>query len=166
MSVEIPKDPELVSEVDKALDAFEKDLAGLPKLISEEAPIYLYMSLEDLRKKTPDELSEICLMLNRYSLNLQRVMNRLRAWERWCVSSLDSMEARYIPDVPDRYGFNERPKIARHNPEPCKKINEFLRKTQMQLLRLDGVPNQIRIIADSIKDLKFAAIRREKEYAR
>ena len=161
----LPNDPEFVQKIDEALDQFENDLAGLPKWTKQEAPKYLYVNIDELRKKTPDELSEAVVILNQYALNVQRLTNKLRAWERYCYSLLDTYEARHIPDIPPGYGFNERAKMARNNPEVCKRLNEFLRKTKMQLDRLDGVPNQVKIIADSIREMKFVALRREKSYA-
>lgn len=165
MNNDLPPDPEFVEPINQALDKFEEEVAKLPKWTHIEVPKYLYMNVSDLAKKSPDELTEAVFMLNQYSFNVQRTINKLRAWERWCNASLDSLEAKFLEEVPPSYGFNERPKIARHKPEPCKKINEFLRKIRMQLDRLYDLPNQIKIIADSIRDIKFVALRKEKEYA-
>jgi hypothetical protein len=162
---ELPADPDFVPEIDATLDKFEQELGGLPKWSNAEAPKYLYMNVTDLGKKSPEELSEAAFALNQYALNLQRLINKLRGWERWCIARLDQLEAYYLLSVPQNYGFNERTKMARHNPEPCKKINEYLRKIRMQLDRLYEMPSQIKVMSESVRDIKFAAIRREKEFA-
>jgi hypothetical protein len=40
-----------------------------------------------------------------------------------------------------------------------------LRKIRMQLDRLYEMPSQIKVMSESVRDIKFAAIRREKEFA-
>ncbi len=157
------ENPDFTKEIDKALDAYEKQ-QGIPIWERMDAPEYLSMNIDVLRKKTADELAEATYALNQYAFNLQRVINKNKAWQRWAISKLDELEAYYLQDVPDRYGFNERPKIARHQPELCKKINEFLRTIDMRLNRLYDFPSQIKAISDSIRELRFAAIRRDKEY--
>lgn len=166
MLKELPEDPSFVKDIDESLDKFEQDLCGLPKWSNMNPPQYLYMNISDLSKKSPDELSEAIFALNQYGMNIQRLINRLRAWERWCLSRLDQLEAHYILEVAPCFGFNERPKLARFNPEPCKKIHEFLRKIRMQIDRTWDLPAQIKIMSDSVKDLKFTALRREQAYAR
>lgn len=166
MAKDLPADPEFVVDIDQTLDKFEQELGGLPKWNNIDAPKYLYMNVSDLGKKAPEELSEAVFALNQYGLNIQRLINRLRAWERWCIARLDELEASYIQDIPPTYGFNERSKMARHNPEACKKINAYLRKIRMQLDRVYDIPSHIKVMSESVRDIKFAAIRREKEYAR
>ena len=166
MPKELPEDPSFVAEIDATLDKFEQESAGLPRWVTMEAPKYLYMNVADLGKKSPEELSEAVFSLNQYAMNVQRLINKLRSWDRWSVAQLDQLEAYYIEHVSTQYGYNERPKMARHNPEPCKKINEFLRKIRMQMDRLYDIPNQVKMMSESIRDIKFANMRREKEYAR
>ncbi len=162
--IEFSEDLEITKEIDDALDQFEQDLAGLPKWQKTEIPNYFYMDVTDLAKKTPEELSEAVFRLNQHALNVQRLINKLKAWDRWCVSKLDELEAKYIMDIPTTYGYNERPKLARNTPENCKKINRYLRKTRMEMDRIWGMPEAMRYMAQNINDLKFAALRREKQY--
>jgi hypothetical protein len=156
-------DDDYRSEIDKVLDEFEKQ-AGLPEFKKIECPAYLTMALEDLRKKSPDQLSEAVFEIAQYSLYIQRLINRNKAWQRWALSRIDEIAASELPNIGTNYGFNERVLIAKNSPELCKRINAFLRKTEMQLNRLYGVPDNIKFMADCIRDMKFAAIRKEKGY--
>lgn len=150
-------------EIEKALEAFEAQL-GLPKPQEMSAPRYLTMSVVELRAKSPEELSEAVFEINQYSLYIQRIINRNRGWERWAKSKLNEVAASYLPKVSGHYGFNERELICKNTPSLCKHLNAFLRKVGMELDRLYDLPNQLKNMADTIRELKFIALRREKNY--
>jgi hypothetical protein len=161
----VEEDPKFIEEIDNLLDKYEQEMAGLGKWGRRDVPVYLDMPPEQVRKKTADELVEAVFLLNQYATNIQRLINRKRAWERCIKARLDELEARYIPDIPPQYGYNERPKLARHNPELCQRLNKFLRKVQMEADVLYGIPDHIHKVADSLRDMKFIALKREKAYA-
>ena len=149
------------NEIEEALNKFE-DSIGLPRLQKIEAPTYLNMNVGELRKKSVIELSEASIELNRYSFYIQRIINKNKGWERWAKSRSDEVTAILIPKLPQYYGFNERELIARTRHPLSQKINKFLTQIRLELDRLYDVPNQIKIISDSIKDLKFATMREDK----
>jgi len=165
MSNEFNDLPEDVAydQINEAIKQFEKQEAGLPDWSKSEAPKYLEMSIEQLRKKTPDELSEAVLELNRYAFNIQRLLNQKKGWERWAKSKLDELTAHNIQNISDSFGYNERPMIAKFGSENCRKLNKFLRKIEMQIIRLQELPFYIRCIAENIRDIKFLSLKREKE---
>ena len=146
-------------------DAFEKyeKRYSLPQLQFDEAPEYITMPLEQLRKKTPDELSEAVVILNRYALYIQKMSNEETSWEIWAQSMLDDAVGNLLPNISKEYGYNERPMIARTSHPVCKKLTQFLREVRMKKTRLSYIPAEIHKIADNIKDMKFIALRREKE---
>lgn len=155
----------LEAEIEEALSKYENEI-GLSPNYKVEEPKCLSLSLEEIRKKTPEQLSEFIYEINKYSIYIQRILNNNKAWERWCKSKLDELTAHYIPEVNGQYGFNERILMARHNPTICKKLNQFMREIGMKIDRLYTIPNDLKVMSDSIKDLKFSMIRREKDYAR
>lgn len=148
--------------IDEALDKFEYEIAGLHRLDTMKAPEYLYMSIDVLRKKSPEELAEAFILINQYSLYIQRIINRNKAWERWAKSKLEEVACFYLPEVDMRFGSYERMQIAKNSPQICKRLNSFIRNVSMQSERLHDVPNNIKLIADSIRELKFIAMRKEK----
>jgi hypothetical protein len=156
-------DEQYIKEIEDILDNYESKL-GLPAQQKMNAPAYLTMSLAELRKKSPDELAEAVFEINQYSLFIQREINKNRAWLAWSKSKLNELAAGYLPEVGGHYGFNERELIAKNSPPMCKRLNAFTRKINMELERMYGVPDQIRAMADSINDMKYAAIRREKNF--
>lgn len=162
MSNEFIIDNEHRKEVEEALVEFEKQTLGLPQIDKMEAPKVLSMSMEELRRKTPEELTECYIELIQYSLFIQRSINRHKCWERWGLSKLDEVAAYYLPDISPTFGFNERMLMAKNNPALCKELNSFIRNIRMRVDRLYDVPSQINKFADSIKDMKFANMRREK----
>lgn len=163
MPDKLPDDPSWVNDIDSELDKFEQEIAGLPIWKKVVAPEYLSITVDELRRKDPEQLNEALFVLNQYALNIQRLINRLRAWERWTYSSLDALEAFYISETDQYLGWQARSKQARNNPERCKKIGEFQRKIKMQLDRLNGLPEHVHKIAESIRDFKFLALKRERE---
>ncbi len=154
-----------VAKVESVLDAFESEEASFPSFRKVEYPECLGLSIDELRKRSPEELACYAYEIGQYCLYLQRLMNRNRALEKWAKAKLDELTARYLLDIGQGFGFNERMLMARHNPPACQRLNTFLRKKTMELERLSYIPDQIRIIADSIRDLRFIALKREKEYS-
>lgn len=153
-----------VENIDALLDKYEQENGGLPKWQVLKTPIWLDMSIEELRKKSPDELTEATIELNRYIFSLDRLIGRQRAWKRWGESKLNEYTSENLPKIGDNYGWNERMLMARTLPEECKKIQRFLREIDMKLERLYQTPQNVKAICDSIKDMKFAQIRKEKQY--
>jgi hypothetical protein len=153
-----------VQQIDELMEKYETSVVGLPLVGKMEAPKYLSMSLEDLKKRTADELSEAYFSLNQYALYVQRLINKSKSWERWIFLKKDEIAAHYIPELPTYLGFNERELIAKNNPQICKKLNSFLRQVRLELDRLYDIPQNIRFMAEAIKDMKFLALRREKSF--
>jgi hypothetical protein len=164
MPLEIKLNGKTTDEIDQALDEYERQ-KGLPEFKKLDAPNYIYMNLNDLRKKTPEELSEAVIEIHQYQMYLQRLINRERAWERFCKNKIEEIAATEVQKIDNRFSGYERMQIARNSPEVCRKLNSFLREISMKLDRLDKVPDNLKLIADSIRDLKFEAIRKEKIYA-
>lgn len=152
-----------VEEIDDVLDKYEQEKAGLPPLTKMQGPEYLNIPLEQLRKKTLQELSEATVLLSQYRLYLQRRINRNKAWEKWIINKLDELTAYHLQQISSDYGFNERPIIARNSPEICKKLNSYLREIRMEMERLYDTPQNIGFLIEAIRDMKFMAMRRDKD---
>lgn len=151
-----------LEEIDNFLDKYENEHIGLPNRKQSKAPKYLEASIEDLRKKTPEELAEAALELSLYALEVDRKISLERARERWAKIKLDELTAHFLKDIPSRYGWNERTLIARNDPEPCKALNMILKEIEMKLARLYNIPKHIEIISKCIDNLRFIALKREK----
>lgn len=161
MSSDFRIDQKVREEIEEALVEFEKQ-CGMPPLTKVEAPAYITMNLEDLRRKTPEELAEAQFLLAQYGLYVQRELNRQKAWERWGKAKSDELAAHFIPNIGQGFGYNERELMARNNHELCKTLNAFLRKVRMQIDIMYDVPNHIKFISDSIREIRFSALKREK----
>lgn len=159
------------------MDSIEKQLEDTVKFIEEytkssgldfakevKAPECLYFTVEQIKKLDTEQLTEYSYMVNLYSLHVQSVINKNRALERWLKTKIDDFAAEYLPEVDPRHGFNERVLIARTKPEICKRLNDILRTTSAKLDILHDIPNHIKIMADCIKEFKFLAFKKEKEY--
>jgi len=148
--------------VEQALEEFELQIGAMfAETIPE--PVCLYMSLEQLRKKSPDELAEYTLELHRYGLYLHRIINKLKAWDRWGTSVLKEAMALEIPKL-QGYSWSERETLLNNSSEACRNINKFLREVRLKVDRLTGVPEHIKMIAESMRDMKFLALNREKQW--
>lgn len=150
-----------IDEINSVLDEFEKS-SGLPALESMKPPTVLNTNIEDLKKKTAEELIEYGWLINQYSLYIQRLINKNKAMERWAKCKLDELTAYYIPQIEGSFGWNERTLMARTTPEACRKLNKFLRIISMRIDRLYEVPANIKVMADTVKELRFLAFKREK----
>src|SRR6476661_7122701 len=124
-----------VKEIEEGLELYEEQM-GIPKRQVVAPPQCLSMSLEDLRKKTPEDLVEYSLELMRYAGSIDRLIGQNNAWKRWILSKLDEYTSDNIPNISGSYGFNERILMARNGPDICKKLNSFLREIEMRLSRL------------------------------
>jgi hypothetical protein len=163
-SEEFKINEEVRVEIEKALVEFEKQ-AGLPGLQPMEAPACLSMSLQELRKLSPEQLAEASFEIGQYAWYIQRLINKNKSWERWAKSRLGEIAASLLPQIGGHYGFNEREQISKNTHPLCRELNAFMRKIGMEIDRLYNVPNDIRVIGESIRDLRFSAMRREKDYA-
>jgi hypothetical protein len=153
-----------VEEIDAFLTSFEKTMGLTPKQ-NVQAPKALSMHLDDIRKRSPDELTQLTYEISQYSLYLRQVINRKKALEKWAKAKLDELAAHYVKDVAPHHGFGERILVAKHNPAICKKLNQFIRKVTLELDTLYAIPDQMQVLSDSIKEMKFIAFRKEKQHA-
>lgn len=154
-----------VARVEVAMQAYEQQKAGLPPLCDMKAPEYLTMKVEDIRKKSPEDLSEAMFQLSQYGFYVQRIINMNRGWERWAKAKIDEAAAATLENLSPNLGYNERELIARHNSPVCKRINQFLRQVRLESDRLYDVPKHISDMVNTIRDIKFAIIRRDKSNA-
>jgi len=154
--------PEHIDKIDSILDKFETEKVGLPKLSKIEAPEYLYMDLKTLNSKNVEQLNNAMFTLNQYGLYLKRVINKNKAWRRWCLSKINEIASHNIPKLDKNLGYNERELIAKHEPEICKRIHKYLREINMELDRLEDLPTFIKSLSDSIREIKFYKIQKEK----
>ena len=161
MSVDFKVNPDHRKVLDKKLEEFET-LHSLNVKTVNQVPKYLDMQPEQVAKLTIDELTEASLALTQYAIHVQRVINKNKSWERWALSKLDDISGSVLPDIGTFYGFNERMLIAKTQPELCQRLNELIREVRMYNDRLYGMPDLICRMADNIKEIKFANLRREK----
>jgi len=153
---------ETQAKLELELDKYEEEQLGLPVLKDHQKPKYLYMSIEELRKVPHQELAEASFELNRYSFYIERVIGKNKAWEKWAKAKLDELMVENLEKVPNRYGYNERPMIAKHGSDACKKLNSFIRELEMKLARLYNVPKHVNIISDSINNIRYSMMHRDK----
>lgn len=166
MSIEIidQKLKDRVVEIEKGLDLFEQNTASLPQFQKVECPTCLSLSTDDLKRRSPEDLIDFSFQINMYLLYLQRLINRTKSLERWGKAKLDEIAAGEIPSIGNEYGFNERMLMAKNQSSICKRLNAFITQRSMELDRLHYVPEQIKIISETIRDMRFVAMKKEKQY--
>lgn len=147
--------------IDKELDRFEEERLKLAPWTVRDRPRILDMPIDQISKKTAQELAEASYEIRQYNLNLQRLSNRLYAWIKWCNLKLDELASYYVTEVPDNYGWNIKWNMARHNPEICQKINESLRKLTMEFETMRDIGKHIESLAGSIDSIRFTNYKRE-----
>lgn len=152
-----------INDLEESIQSIENS-CGLDFIREIKPPDYLKLSIDQIKKKNIEELTEISYVINMYSFHVQSVINKNRAIERWAKSKLDQVAAFYLPNIDQSHGFNERVLIAKNNSKAALKLNELIRQVSIRLDVLYNVPEQIRVIADSIKEFKFLAIRKDKEH--
>jgi len=153
-----------IVEINDLLDKMEAE-HNLPPNTAVQYPECLSMNITELRKKTAEDLSEYGLEINRYCLYLQRVINKKRAIGRWAKAKLDEVQAFYITEIGTGFGYNERPVIARYNFAYCQQLNQVIRQMDLEENRFWDVITNIRAMNGNLTDLKFNAMRKEKEYS-
>lgn len=158
-------DDNFVKEIEDFMKAVEERSAGLKEPQTVEAPECLTAPLEALRRMSFVQLGECSYELAQYNMYINRQINQKRAWIKWLRSRHDQAAAIEIPNISGNYGFNERVMIAKNNPTICRKIANFQRKIQLELDMIESIPQCVRFIADSIKDIKLSRISEEKHGA-
>lgn len=151
-------------KIEELLEEYQKQIR-MPQMAKIEPPDCITISLDDLRKKTMEELDEYVFALAQYSFYIQRVINKQNAWRKYLYMKLDEAASDYLPEIDSRHWGQEKMLIAKNRPEICKKLQAFLRQISMELELLNDVPNQIKFISDSIRDIRFSILRREKSNA-
>ena len=151
-------------KITEALEEYESQKAGLPSLGHMDAPEYISMNINILKKKSAYQLCEAAFELRQYALYLQRMLNKEKAWKSWAESKLDEITADELLHIAGHYGWNERMLLAKTQNPICKKLNSFLREVSLHINRLLFIPNEIHKLADTINDLKFAALRLEESF--
>ncbi len=154
---------ELIKEIEAALEEYEKQL-GFDASLNIKPPEYLYMPLEQLRKKDPESLTEAELEIARYGLQIQRVINRHKSWVNWGYSKLNELAAYNLPKVQGTYGYSQQELLAKNSGEAAKTLNKFIREAKLRLDRLTDTPKGIEDIANAIRGMKFVALKREGQH--
>ena len=144
--------------VDESIAKYLEDIAGLHKISAVKEPEALHIALDVLRKKTNEELAEMSLELVRYSMYIQRLINRETAWLRWAESKRDEFAAHALTTIEDGYGWNERMLMAQNSPQSCSILNRMLREIQMKIASLSYLPNEIKKIGECIKDIRLSRL--------
>ena len=152
-----------IKEIEDALVKYETETCGLPLKQKMEAPKYLFMSIEELRKLGIDEVTEATYIIAQYSFYIQRLINQNSSWMKWAKLKIDEVSSHYIFEVDKYLGSYERMHVAKHGPEICKRLNSILRMCSARVERLHATPENIKIIADSLKDFKFTLLRKMKD---
>jgi hypothetical protein len=154
-----------ITEIDKVIDEYEEKnkinlLIDSPDNVELK---YLNMSLDDLSKLTLENITNAIYILNRYALYVQRILNKNKAYERWALAKIEESASLHIEELKDmNLGWNERMLIAKNKPPMCQKLNKFLRIIRIKNDRMYDVPQSIYRIADSLRDIKFAKMQKEK----
>lgn len=148
-------------QIDKVLDQFETEKASLPEWKVYMRPSILDMHIDEIRKKTPQELAEASFEIRRYVLNIKRLQNRLSAWKQWGNAKLEEIAASNLINISPEYGWNGRMLLARNSGENCKLMNQFIRKISMELESLNHIPENIEMIAKSVESMRFVNYKKE-----
>jgi len=154
-----------IAAVTKAIEDFESSLVRLPPLAFGDTPECLTLTIDQLRKKTPEQLLEYSFSVAQYSLYVQRCINREQGWLTWLISKLDEAASNEIDKIGNEFGWNERMLMAKHRPVICQVIQRAIRKTQIRLDQIKYLPKEIGRIADLMRDLYFMALRKDKVHA-
>jgi len=155
---------EHIDSVNRILDQFEQEKIGLPKLAKLDAPKYLYMNVNELNQKNVEELNDAIFQLNQYALFIKRSINKHNSWRKWCYSKINEIASANIPRLDKNLGYNERELIAKYQPDSCKIIHRYLRRIDMELTRLDDMPAFIKNLSDSIREIKFYKLNKERNH--
>ncbi len=153
-------------EIEAKVKQYEKDTLAFvdPDNIASH---YMSLKVDEIARKSVEEIVVIYSSIKQYSIFLQREINKERAWLRWFESKADEYAAKFVAELQEnhgnKYGWNERGLIARNQPELMQTINNHMRIIRMKIDRLYGMPDLLQKYADSINDMKFAKIHKERQ---
>lgn len=166
MSIEEEFTFKQIAEINDTLDSYEKEMIGVAKWTKSEIPEYLMMNIEQLRKKTPDELAEAGFLIAQYCMSVGRLIGRNYAFLRWTKLKIDEVTAQNIQETDSSLSWKQRELVAGYTSNISRKLNAFALKINMRLESIRPILDNCKAMGDSIRDLRFAALQRNKEYDR
>lgn len=140
---------EILKEVDAKLDQYEQQL-GLPKLgpfqNESETTALFGMTTAEIRGMSRDEQAEAVLLLQDYTIYLQRVMNREQSRITWCNQTIDRIIAPHVMGYRG-YSVEERRIQAIRDNDAASKVKRLLNEAELRLNRISFLPAKIDALA-------------------
>lgn len=145
-------------DLDAKLDEYEASI-GLPAFSfaqqDEDAKSIMQMSRSQIRKMTATECGESAFILNRFSSNVQRALNREQQMMEWCEENIHRIIAKTVADVKG-YKYEERRPLAILSDDVAVKFDKLRVAAKSRVNRLKFLSNSIQNMARSLDQLQMS----------
>jgi hypothetical protein len=145
-----------------SLERYEKNIYDLEKVQSVKQPDILKEKVSDIARRTSEDISIQMIELAKYALDMRRILNKEKAWRKWAFSKRDEMVAHELSNNEYNLGYSQQQLVATYSSKPLLALNKFIRELDMKIQRLDGTIDDVNRFADTINNLRFTKIQKEK----
>ena len=140
--------------VESMLEEYEKSL-GIDLQFNSNDHGLLNLTIDRLKKMSPEQCGEIAFILSQKSLHLQHEINKQTQRVNWAKTNIDTM----IAGVVDTYGtkytpYENRKTLAIKDNEYTNKLYEVIVKAQQIIDRLSYIPNKIAYMSKTLLELQ------------
>ncbi len=144
---------EKLEEIEQRIDEYSEQLKLSSITPSEDTAKYINLSREDINKLTADECHEAYYSLCKEALCIQYHANLLKTKINWATSCIDFMVADKLSSY-DQYTPSAQKRIlAIKENSAALKLQEFITNSQLKYNLIAYLPEQLKNIADSLKEI-------------
>lgn len=138
----------------KKLREYENSLSLTINII-DDIELLLNVRPDDLRRKSPDDLQYISLLLVQYSLYIQTELNRQLAVRDWCKDKINAK----VASISKRYDNYTKYEIiyytAINEDEEAYYLNEMYNIASSRIYSLTGIVNKVEHLSKIIESISY-----------
>ena len=154
-NIESNRVDERIQEVESLLLQYQKSLGIAPPLHTSDIGKYLNMTIEQIRKMSPEECAEASFAIAQQALYVQQETNKHNQRINWAKTNINMMVTQHIDQYGSKYTpFESRKILAIKDNEYTSKLYELATRAQQVVDMLAYVPSKIKFIADMLSEYK------------
>ena len=154
-NIESNRVDERITEVEALLLEYQRSLGLVPSIHNADIGKYLNMSVEQIRKMSPEQCAEASFALAQQALYVQQEINKHNQRINWAKTNINVI----VTGTIDQYGgkftpFESRKVLAIKDNDYASKLQELVVKAQQMVDTLAYIPAKIKFVADMLSEYK------------
>ena len=154
-NIESNRVDERITEVEALLLEYQRSLGLVPSIHNADIGKYLNMSVEQIRKMSPEACAEASFAIAQQALYIQQEINKHNQRINWAKTNINMMVTQHIDQYGSKYTpFESRKLLAIKDNEYTSKLFELAIRAQQIVDTLSYVPAKIKFVADMLSEYK------------